>query len=235
MSSPAAPPVQRIENLALLFQEPLTVIERLRCNRQRVSDSGAFRQQMRNALATAAQQARNPGGYSAEDIKMSTFAVVGFLDESILNSQNAIFGDWPRKPLQEELFGTHMAGEVFFQNLEKLLVREDSRDLADVLEVHYLCLLLGFRGRYSAGSTGDLRTLMKATGEKIGRIRGEHTQLSPAWKLPGGETRRTPKDTLTRRLGVMALILLVLTVALFTSFKLSLSAGSAKIQAQEIR
>lgn len=234
MLSPAAPPVQRVENLALLFQEPLTVVERLRCNRQRVSDSGAFRQQIRHALATAAQQARNPGGYSAEDIKVSTFAVVGFLDESILNSQNTIFGDWPRKPLQEELFGTHMAGEVFFQNLEKLLVREDSKDLADVLEVHYLCLLLGFRGRYSAGNTGDLRTLMKATGEKIGRIRGERTQLSPAWKLPE-ETRRAPKDTLTRRLGVMALVLLVLTVALFTGFKLSLSAGSANIQAQEIR
>ena len=69
---------------------------------------------------------------------MATLAVVGFLDESILNTRNPLFADWPRKPLQEELFGIHMAGEVFFQNVEQLLGRNDSADLADLLEVHYL-------------------------------------------------------------------------------------------------
>ena len=46
--------------------------------------------------------------------------MVAFLDESILNLRNPVFADWPRKPLQEELFGHHMAGEIFFQNLQPL-------------------------------------------------------------------------------------------------------------------
>ena len=43
--APAAKP--RFDNLALIFQEVLTVIERLRANRQPVSDAGVFRGQIR--------------------------------------------------------------------------------------------------------------------------------------------------------------------------------------------
>ena len=128
----------------------------------------SFRQQVREALKTAATDAIG-AGYSPQDTKLATFAVVGFLDESILNAQNPLFADWPRKPLQEELFGTHMAGEVFFQNLRSLLSREDSGDLADLLEVYYLCVLLGYRGRYSTGG-GELHSILSATADKIRRI-----------------------------------------------------------------
>ena len=44
------------------------------------------------------------------------------------------------------------------------------QETADLLEIYYLCLLLGFKGRYAAG--GDLRSVMAATQEKIRRIRG---------------------------------------------------------------
>src|ERR1035437_3985699 len=76
------------------------------------------------------------------------------------------------KPLQTELFGTHTAGEEFFVALQQLLGRGDSADLADLIEIHYLCLLLGFGGRYSAGNRGELAQIMNLTGEKIRRIRG---------------------------------------------------------------
>src|SRR5664279_2730327 len=164
--------VARADNLALIFQEVLTAIVRLRSNRQELTDAESFRYYMREAIKTAIQEARNQAGYNADDIKMATLALVGFLDESILNTHNPIFADWPRKPLQEELFGIHMAGEIFFRNLEQLMGRPDSADLADLLEVHYLCLLLGFGGRYSIGNKGDLQSITQATGERIRRIRG---------------------------------------------------------------
>jgi type VI secretion system protein ImpK len=227
-STPAAPS-GRSENLALLFQEPFTVIARLRSNRQHVSDAESFRQRFKNALATSGQQALHPGGYPAETIKLATFAVVGFHDESILNSRNQIFADWPRKPLQEELFGTHMAGEVFFQNLKTLLTREDSADLADLLEVHYLCLLLGFRGRYSTGPGGDLQTFMRYTAEKIRRIRGPLGDLSPAWAL-GVEPVRAAKDVWTRRFAIAALLSFLVAVGLFVFFWYSLGSGASEIQ-----
>ncbi len=106
---------------------------------------------------------------------MATLALVGFLDESVLNTHDPLFADWPRKPLQEELFGIHMAGELFFRNLEQLSARPDSADLADLLEVHYLCLLLGYGGRYSVGGRSELQAIIHATGDRIRRIRGVST------------------------------------------------------------
>ena len=151
------PASENSENLALIFQEVLTATVRLRSNRQAVSDAETFRANTREALRLADTEGRRRG-YSDAELQLARFAVVAFLDESILNSRNPVFADWPRKPLQEELFGTHMAGEVFFQNLEKLITRNDSNDLADVLEVYYLCLLLGFGGRYSMGGGAELRS-----------------------------------------------------------------------------
>src|SRR5690242_3042547 len=127
---------RRPENLALIYQEVLTAIERLRANRQGVNDANAFRHHTREAIKTASNAAL-AAGYAADDVKLATFATVAFLDESVLNSQNPIFADWLRKPLQEELFGTHIAGEVFFQHLQQILGRNDSSDLGDLIEVYY--------------------------------------------------------------------------------------------------
>jgi len=169
----------RADNLALIFQEVLTAIVRLRSNRQELTDAETFRYSMREAIKTAIQEARNQAGYSAEDIKMATLALVGFLDESVLNTQNPIFAEWPRKPLQEELFGIHMAGELFFQNLSQLLGRQDSADLADLLEIHYLCLLLGYSGRYSLGGGGELSQANATAPTKItSMIAAAHCQVN---------------------------------------------------------
>src|SRR5262249_7749093 len=157
-------------NLALIYQEAITAIERLRGNRQGVTDAEAFRHHTREALKAASSEGL-AAGYAADDVKLATFATVAFLDESVLNSQNPIFADWLRKPLQEELFGTHIAGEVFFQHLQQLLGRNDSPDLGDLLEIYYLCLVLGFLGRYSAGNRGELSQIMGATAQKLRRIR----------------------------------------------------------------
>ncbi len=222
--------VARPDNLALLFQESLTAIVRLRSDRQPLTDAESFRYHMREALKSAAQEARNRAGYSSEDIRMATLAVVGFLDESVLKTRNPLFADWPRKPLQEELFGTHMAGEVVFQNLEQLLGRNDSVDLADLLEVHYLCLLLGFTGRYSGGRGGELQAIMNTTADKIRRIRGATGGLSPAW-APAAEPVRVSKDRWVGRLLIAAIVCFAITVALLVAFKISLGSDAASLSA----
>jgi type VI secretion system protein ImpK len=221
--------IRRPDNLPLIFQEVFTAIERLRSNRQGVTDSQSFRHHTREALKTAASQAL-AAGYPSEDVKFATFATVAFLDESVLNSQNPVFTDWLRKPLQEELFGTHIAGEVFFQHLQQLLGRNDSADLADVLEVHYLCLLLGFGGRYSVGNRGELAQVMSLTAEKIRRIRGPFGQFSPAWMLPQ-ESVAIRSDPLVRKLGFLALACAVLMLLLFGVYKLTLGSGVSDVQA----
>jgi type VI secretion system protein ImpK len=224
---------RRLENLALIYQEVLTAIERLRANTQGVTDANAFRHHTREAIKTAASQAVG-AGYAGEDVKHATFAVVAFLDESVLNSRNPIFGDWARQPLQEELFGTHIAGEVYFQNLQQLLGRPDSSDLADLLEIYYLCLLLGFGGRYSVGNRGELSQVMNMTADKIRRIRGRFGALSPSWMPPPG-TVRTGSDPWVRKLGIIAAICAIVTLLLFAGYKLTLGSGVHIAQAMALQ
>ena len=213
---PQSADTRRPENLALLFQDVLTAIVRLRANRQGVTDANAFRHHMREALKTAASQAL-AAGYTADDTKHATFAAVAFLDESVLNSQNPIFVEWLRKPLQAELFGTHTAGEEFFVSLQQLLGRGDSHDLADLIEIHYLCLLLGFGGRYSVGNRGELAQIMNMTGEKIRRIRGRFGALAPGWQ-PSQEKAVTQSDPWVKRWGIIAAVSAAVMVLLFAGY-----------------
>jgi len=221
--SPAANS-RRPQNLALLYQEVLTAIERLRANRAGVNDAGAFRHHTREAIKTAASQALTVG-YPADDVKLATFATVAFLDESVLNSQSPVFTDWARRPMQEELFGTHIAGEVFFQNLQQLLGRPDSHDLADLLEIHYLCMLLGFGGRYSVGNRGELVQVMSLTADKIRRIRGHFSGLSPDWHLPADKVAGSA-DPWVRKLKILAIVCAAAMVLLFIVYKVILTSGA---------
>jgi len=214
---------RRPYNLALIYQEVLTAIERFRANRQNVSDADSFRHHMREALKTASTEALATG-YPADDVKLATFATVAFLDESILNSQNPVFADWRRETLQHELFGTFIAGELFFQNLQALLGRNDSPDLGDLIEVYYLCLVLGFLGKYSAGDRGELARMLQATAQKLRRIRGPFNGLAPSWKLPGDVVQRAG-DPWVRKLGIIAGVAAGLMVVMFIIYKLVLSSG----------
>lgn len=211
----------RPENLALIFQELLTVAARVRSDRQAVSDAESFRAHIRSALKKA-EQTGLARGYNAQDIRMASFAVVALLDESILNSRNPAFSDWARKPLQEELFGGHVAGEVFFQGLDRLLAMKDSAELADLLEVYDLCLLLGYRGRYGISGPEALRGYKDAIAEKIRRIRGPLHPFAAPWAGAVGTGRVVQKDRWTRRLAFTALGCLILAVVLFAVFKTSL-------------
>ncbi len=225
--------MKRFDNMALIFQEVLTVVMRLRAGRQRVNDAEVFRSQIRNVLKSAETEGTRRG-YTIEDVRVGIFAVVAFLDESILNSQNPIFGDWQRKPMQEELFGVHIAGEIFFKNIDRLLGRADAEPLADLLEVHQLCLLLGFRGRYSAsGTTGEIRSIVSQIEEKILRIRGSSGPLS--WQPPV-QTLLPPGDRWIPKLRWTAIICACLALVLFIFYKISLgsSAGELTTLAAEV-
>jgi type VI secretion system protein ImpK len=219
-----SPQPARAGNLALVFQELLTVGERLRSNRQAVSDAASFRAQIWEAVKMADRDARNCG-YAAEEIELATFAVIAFLDESILNLRHPIFAEWPRQPLQEERYGHHIAGEIFFQNLQKLLGRTDSPALGELLEVYYLCLLLGFAGRYSLGGRGDLRAIMQQTADKLQRMRQLSARISPGAELPGDTVKVAGGDPWVKRILIGAVASLVLTLALLVVFHLMLHTG----------
>jgi type VI secretion system protein ImpK len=214
-------------NLAIVLQEVLTAIERLRSNRESVSDAAGFRAQIREALRLADQEGRQIG-YSQEEVRLAIFAVVAFLDESVLNSKSPVFASWPSKPLQEELFREHVAGEAFFVNLERLLRANDSSNVADVLEVYQLCLLLGYQGRYTLGNRGELQALKQTIADKIKRIHGVPV-FAPDSAPPVGGAPTMRFDPVVRRLAYAAIFCCVLMGVLFVVFKLTLNSGVSTV------
>jgi len=224
------PTQRRRDNLALIYQNLLTVVVRLRANRQPINDAAAFRAQMQSALRTAEKEGIAKL-YPPDDVRLATFAVVAFLDESILNSTNPAFSDWARMPLQEEMFGHHRAGEVFFENVEKLLTRADSHGVCDLLEVYLLCVLLGYKGRYGLGDQDSVRPVADAITEKIRRARGPLPGLSPGWAIPEGAVRAAQTDPWIRRLSIAALASAAFAVLMFLIFRVLLGGAASSIRA----
>jgi type VI secretion system protein ImpK len=224
MSSP------RVNSLALCFQEVMTAIVRTRFQRQQVQDAESFRAQMRRSLQSAMQEGRGLG-YSSETVQMAVFAAVAFMDESVLNLQSPAFAEWARRPLQEELFGGHLAGETFFRNLALLLGQQDSTETADALEVHCLCLQMGYRGRYALGDAGELHQLLRQALAKIQRVRGA-AHLAPL-VAPAEVKPARRSDAWSRALLIATCALAVLTLLALGGYELLL--GSGVTQAQSAR
>jgi type VI secretion system protein ImpK len=171
-------------------------------------------------MISAAVKDSSAMGYSDEASKMAIYAIIAFLDESVLNSKDPTFADWARRPLQEEMFGGHFAGEYFFQNVTELLNRPESSEVADVLELHALCLLLGFRGRFAFGDASEIHSILHRIRDKIARIRGSFALFRPA------ETPAAPpapkRDPWVRRLALTAILLAVITVLAYVGYVLVL-------------
>jgi type VI secretion system protein ImpK len=215
-ASPASVPLEtKTSNLALAFQEVFTVILRTRFFVQHVENAETFRATLRKMISAAVKDA-SAMGYSDDASKMAIYAIIGFLDESVLNSKDPTFADWARRPLQEEMFGGHFAGELFFQNVTELLNRPESTEVADVLELHALCLLLGYRGRFAFGDASEIHSILQRIRDKITRIRGTYALFRPA--EPPAAPPAAKRDPWVGRLAIAAIVLAVLAILAYAGY-----------------
>lgn len=226
---PAAAPTAGRGELALALQEAFTVAVRLRSGRQVAADAASFRVHVKQLLTAADQRAR-AAGHDGQSIKLAVYAYIALLDESVLSSSQPMFADWSRQPLQEEVFGDHVAGENFFRTVQELLARQDSDQLADLLEVYQLCLLLGFHGRYGSDPAG-IQAVQSAIQAKIQRIRGAPpADLVSGWQLPDHEQIALGRDVWSRRLVLITGAALALAATLYILYRVLLRAGVAELQ-----
>ena len=171
-------------------------------------------------------------GYDVRDVKDTHFAVVAFLDSVVLHSKDPVRAEWERKTLQEELFGQTDAGVVFFEKLEHFRSRRDSEQLGDILEVYLLCLLLGFEGRYSGGSRGELEGITQRTRMRIQDIRGRERQISPTGGLPPDATPVAPAQHSLNRFRLVTLAAVIVTILCYTFCFLALDSDFYRIYEQ---
>ena len=120
------------------------------------------------------------GAFSPEDYDQARFMVCAWVDEAILSSPWNQKGLWQREQLQRLYYNTTDAGEEVFERLNGLGFHQQ-----DVREVYYLCLALGFKGRFI--NQGDeflleqlkLSNLKFLLGSSVGVPSLERTELFP--------------------------------------------------------
>jgi type VI secretion system protein ImpK len=110
-------------------------------------------------------------GFTASDTEDAVFAMVAFLDETVLNQRGAARDTWIGRPLQLELYGRQLAGEEFFERLEKL--RKDRETRIEALEVYCCCLAFGFSGRMKLAPPERLAELFEQVQRDIAAVRGD--------------------------------------------------------------
>lgn len=148
---------------------------------QRPSNAESFREHIRSLLIDYERGALGLKA-AAEDVFLSKFAFCALVDETMLSLPSAARDDWERRPLQLELFGEQLAGERFFEHLERL--RAESPPRVQVLEVFHMCLLLGFQGQYVIEGSEKLHYLTGRLGDEIAHIKGKRASFAPHWAPP---------------------------------------------------
>lgn len=94
-------------------------------------------------IARARRQAIDDGRRT-DDFEAALFPVAAWADETLLSLNWPGARDWTKNLLQRRYFNLSTAGIEFFNRLDQL-----ERDANELREVYFLCLCLGFQGRYS--------------------------------------------------------------------------------------
>ncbi|MDQ3800268.1 MAG: type IVB secretion system protein IcmH/DotU, partial [Acidobacteriota bacterium] len=114
-------------------------------------------------------------------VNVAKFALAAFVDETVLTGQFHLKEEWERYPLQLEYFGEQLAGDKFFEKLRAMIAQIEVT--ADAVEIYYVCMLLGFKGRYAVYEQDKLLGIMQQTANalvKAGKI--TKVELSPHWQ-----------------------------------------------------
>jgi len=165
-------------------------------------------------------------GVAPESVRLVLFALAAFADEMILTSKLAFRSNWADQPLQLTYFNENAAGEEFFIRLESSRKLADG-SAADVLESFYLCLSLGFKGRFGGSPKLEKqrRSLMEKLAADVRALRGVAGGLSPHAGRPLLEQRIA--RGFSPWLIPMVALLVVLAVILILNWILRLMAMDA--------
>ncbi len=184
--------------------------------------------ELRKDIAVMLQELDKHGkrhSQSEEDIKATRYAILSLIDETILNSRWEFKDQWADRPLQLEHFGEHMAGERFFDLLDR--IRKKGARKVDLLEVFCITLILGFTGKYKLRGGEELNNLIRELVAEINSHRGGSHDLAPHWQIPDEPSER-PARTIPRWVWVTGLTSILLVIVMFIVFNLWLGSDATE-------
>jgi type VI secretion system protein ImpK len=146
-----------------------------------------------------------------QDMVDAKFALAAFADEVIYNSSWPGKTQWLSNPLQLQFFQINTAGDTFFTNLDSL---HGQRGRAHVTQIYFLCLALGFQGKYRLRHQEQLGAITEGLGNFVALSEGGGEVLAPnaERKDAGGGAVRRELPFVAIALGFFVLALIIVIV-----------------------
>ena len=135
----------------------------------------------------AFEQTALAGGATESDVHSARYALCALLDDS------AAATPWGKQWTALGLLADASGGEKFFALLDEMLGAPDAH--TELLEFFYVCLALGFEGRYRAGEGGRqglAQVRKRAYGTIEARLAGRSRELSGRWRGADIHARAVP-------------------------------------------
>ncbi|WP_293266706.1 type IVB secretion system protein IcmH/DotU [Neptunomonas sp.] len=168
----------RLENAAFKLLSLIPTIKKSHSN----PSAALLRQQMVEEIEQFETVARK-SGIDSRTVMIGRYILCTVLDEVVLNTPWGGQSDWQTRSLLSHFHKETWGGENFFVMLVNL--EKDPATNIDLLELMYVCLTLGFEGRYAveADRVGRLAEERARLYRLIRSQRGEPARmLSPHWQ-----------------------------------------------------
>ena len=206
----------------------LQLLARLR-NTANQPDAADLRERATRELRSFETVGRE-AGVPVEQLRPAHYALCASLDDVVLNTPWGSTGVWDQRSLVSTFHQEVRSGERFFDLLGQMKANPGS--FLPVLELMYLCLSLGFMGRYRLAprGPGEIEKLREDLYTIILRQRqAAETELSPQWM---GATAPYKPARASLPVWVVGVAGLAVLSGLFVWFSTSLNAASDDIMAR---
>jgi type VI secretion system protein ImpK len=189
-------------------------------------DIATLRRQSLEQVREFEERARAAGA-APETVLAARYVLGSAIDEAVLSTPWGNQSEWGEQTLLVTLHRETWGGEKFFDMLKK--ISGDPGRHIELMELQYVCLALGFAGKYQVADRGHAR-LAEVQSELFRQIRTFRgvpaADLSIHWR--GMQDRRNPVIRYVPWWVIAAFTLVVLT-GTFIFFHLRLTALSAPI------
>jgi type VI secretion system protein ImpK len=145
-------------------------------------DMAALHEHLTQVLKTFEARALHNGAENSQ-VAGARYVLCTALDEAVVTSGWGDETEWSQMSLLSRFHQETFGGEKFFQLLDRL--SKNPVKHLPMLELMYLCLSLGFEGRYRVQTRGvqELEHIRDAVFRQIRQLRGDAPrELSPHWE-----------------------------------------------------
>lgn len=161
---------------------------------------GGLHQQVVKEIRTFETRAKEQN-IKPEIVLSARYILCAILDEAVLNTPWGAESAWTQRTLLSVFHNETHGGEKFFQILDRM--RDRPAENLDILELMYLCLSLGFMGKYRVvhhgrekieqmrdelfkiirTHRGEYERTLSPSGEGLGKIKNSLANYVPMWVI----------------------------------------------------